>query len=548
MATNLSFNPELSTQASLGMTGDNSRDQIIASGLTGRQLVDLLASDRAVFAQKALAYFDGDQEQQMVNLLNDVNKGRHRWMEQGLIPRYRNLTKMIIEKSGMLFKDAAPTLDVFTDDESTPDPVQTAALAEEMSKLEWAEFFTNFDQIVRLLKTGVLLVQWNDEDEMLTLDILTRANCEVLLNPNTKKIDTLIYQTSTGDKINQYRVITVDQVIDLIEKENKSVMVSAIQDNPWGIVNAVPFYDTTIPRSGFWVEAPGDLIGINELYNLSLTDSEWSMSFTKRPTLMTNCIPAQDSVEELMVAQVGTSTLPRQVPVTSGSMIGPSKMLLLDSSSAQSPFVKYEAPVVDYKPMNDAVENWVSVFAADWSVRIHTAGEGHITSGFQLVVEEMTNMELRQQRQRMFENGFKRFFKVVKEIYGTVKPGLFSNDSNLFVCFSDPNLPVEAKEQEDMWTIRIQQGRATELDYFREVLGLSDEEANEKFLEIVLFNKKKALLTGTAQQDAAVLDDGSVDQQSGSGDPSTMSSELPNQANGTPNDSSAVTPLVNPSF
>jgi hypothetical protein len=57
-------------------------------------------------------------------------------------------------------------------------------------------------------------------------------------------------------------------------------------------------------------------------------------------------------------------------------------------------------------------------------------------------------------------------------------------------------LPVDTKIQEEVWDLRIAGLRGTEIDYFMTVNGLSREEAEEKFLEVIAFHKKKAELIG----------------------------------------------------
>jgi hypothetical protein len=97
-------------------------------------------------------------------------------------------------------------------------------------------------------------------------------------------------------------------------------------------------------------------------------------------------------------------------------MAGPGSAVVLDSMGVDSPFVRYENPDIDIKPLNEVVDSWIKSFAGDWSVRIEVAGQGRAQSGFQLIVEESDNLDLRKQRQRMFESGFKRLYRVLAAV------------------------------------------------------------------------------------------------------------------------------------
>ena len=485
-------------------------EQIIASGMTADQLVELLKNTKAKNAHKALSYFDGEQECQMEHLLSDPQKGRLKWREKGLIPRYRNITKAVVEKSGMLFNNTAPDLQVESNE--TVNEQATERLYHELDKIEWIEFFNNFDQLVRLLKTGVLLVQYNSEAKKLVLDILHRGNSEVILNPSTREVETLIYRTWQNEGVAGYRVVDSTQYVDLLEQKDGKIVITNQEPNPYGMVPVVPFYDTTTPRTGFWVEPAMDLISMNEMYNLHLTDSEYAISWAKIPTLFTNCKVQQDSLETFEVAQVGTSILPRQIPSTGQMMGGPGRIVQLDDNNTTSPFADYKSPSIDITPLDSVVEGWVRAFASDWSVRINAGGTGGATSGFQLVVEELPNLELRKQRQRMFENGFRRFYRVLANVINLSEPNTFQEDAEVCVEFTDPQLPIESKDQEEIWALRIAEGRATEIDYFIDVLGLNAQEAKDKYREVVEFNLSKPLIESELQQELGIINNPIVEE------------------------------------
>lgn len=478
----------------------NQTEPIIAMSLTARQWVALLDGDKPKAAQKAIHYFDGYQEKEMINFLNDGNRGRRDWQARGYIPRFRNVTKMVVEKSGRLFVGGLPQMDVFKANEQQSDEAMTVAYNEAISRVEFHEVFSEFDQLVRLLKTGLILVQYDTANEKITLDQMHRGNCAVMIDPATKDISALIYRFSDTDCTAQFRIITKDEMIDLMEVTGhgaqRDIVETGRAENIWGIVPAVQFYDTNIPRSGFWVDGGYDLIQLNEMVNIHITDTEWLVSFQKRPTLFTNATIGTNDYDNLEESTgYSTGGLPRQYAAGSSVTTGPDKVISVDTAGVDAPFVEYKAPVVDIKQMDDVVTSWINMYARDWSVNVRNDSTGLATSGFQLVVEGLDNRELRVQRQRMMTQGLKRFYRVLRVIINTAKgTEVFSEDSDLFVNFPEEDLPVDAKEQEDLWSLRIAEGRASTISYLMETLSVSREEATQMALQ---FKADMAMLSDT---------------------------------------------------
>lgn len=492
----------------------------IALGISANDWVKMLKGDQAKSTQRALDYLDGKQLRHVQHVLDDPSKGRKHWKKKGIIPRYRNITDMVVNRSAMLFKDALPVFSVYNGTSDTVNDRETKALAEEMWKVEFAEFLGNLDKVTRLVKTAVVLVQYDYEEQHLTFDILTRANCAVVVSPGKQEIQGLVYVVSSNTEMPVYRVMTKELIIDLVDINNNITVVDTAT-NPYGIVPACPFYDTSLPRSGFWIETDFDLVEINEAYNLALTDSEYSVSWQKIQTLFTNMRISSDrsqSVQTQMNPSLAGDTTPTAI------VGGPGSVVEMDSQGVDGPFIEYKGPSTDLTALNDVVDGWVKSIAYDWAVRVKTEGAGSASSGFQLIVEEMDNLELRKQRQRMFENGFKRLFRNIKSIYSFVQPGMFSADSQLQVKFSAPFLPVDVMQEENVWSTRIAENRATEIDYFMAVNGMTKEEAELKFIEIATFNARKATIARdlmSAEQQNTVDPDGEDDDQTDDGDTGT---------------------------
>lgn len=465
-------------------------EPVIAEGMTASQWVSLLQTPRAQWAAKSLNYLDGLQLEELQKLLDDPQRGRKKWKERGFIPRTRNLTKAIIEKSAQLFCDCAPELAVWRDKAEQMDTDLTQRFMDEMHKVDWVEFFNNVDQVTRLLKTSIVLVQWDNTEKTLVLDVLHRGNCEVVINPATRKISSLIQRFASESSCIYYRIWSPDKIIDLKVDDGKEPEIINTEDNTLGCVPAAVFYDTAPPRSGFWVEAPHDLVGMNEMVNLHITDSEWSAAFAKRPTPITNMtFKSQEETPEVMSTQPWNSALPR-LGTTPGDEIttGPDTIIQLNSRGVDGPFFKYEAPSVNFAELDQMVKGWIESYASDWSVQIRAAGAGTASSGFQLIVEELPNLELRKKRAKQFEAGFKRFFHIVSKVMNRAMGMEYLPETAcLYATFEEPNLPVNQKEAEEIWDKKIAGGRASIIDYLMVTEELTEEEAIARYEKIKMY-------------------------------------------------------------
>ena len=452
---------------------------------TVEKLIKCLGEPDAQFARKAINYYDGKQPAELVKALSEPTNFRKNWREKGLQPRTRNLTKAIVDKSGLLFNGPQPLLEVWTN--GTVNQNATQSFLDLMDSADWIEFFTNFDNQVRMLKTGLVLVQWDGENKKPIFDALHKGNCAVAIDPSTRQVTDLLVLTSDEDQ-DEYRHFTIDTITDLeYEPETKVIAIKSQFPNPYGVVPVASFHDTNTPRYGMWNCPPTDLVGLNEMYNLHLMDSEYSAAWSKVKTLFTNAdiSGSSNTTETYVDPQTG---IPRQVPSTPSVVGGPGRIVQIDSPPGQSPYVEYKGPDVSITPVDEMFSQWVKDFAADWSVRLQSSGDASASSGFQLIVEEMPNLELRKQRQKMFQTGFNRLYKIMSFVTAGINGVNLPADGTLYVIFQSPALPVDDKAQEEVWSRRIQEGRASRIDYFMETKGMTEEEATKKVAEIDAFN------------------------------------------------------------
>lgn len=451
------------------------------------KLIKALGEPDAMFARKAINYYDGKQPEELIKALSNPTNFRKNWREKGLQPRTRNITKAIVDKSGLLFSGNQPLLEVWTNGAVNQQASET--FLNLMDSADWIEFFANFDNQVRMLKTGLVLVQWDPINNKPIFDALHRGNCAIAVDPNTRMVtDLLMITGEDAEDLDDFRHFTAETITDYeYEEDTKQLSIKAQYPNPYGIIPVAPFHDTNTPRYGLWNTAPTDLIGLNEMYNLHIMDSEYSAAWSKVKTLFTNAdiSGSSNTTETYVDPQTG---IPRQVPASPSTVGGPGRIVTVDSPPGTSPYVEYKGPDVNLTPIEDIFSQWVKDFAGDWSVRLESSGDASATSGFQLIVEEMPNLELRRQRQKMFQAGFARLYKVMAFMTATIPGVNLPLDGILYVTFGIPSLPVDDKAQEEVWSRRISEGRASRIDYFMETKGLSKEEAIAKVAEIDSLN------------------------------------------------------------
>lgn len=450
-----------------------------------KSLNELFTSTEPRFAQKALDFYDGKQYEHVVEMLDEPNQGRASWREKGLRVIFRNITKKIINKSGLLYIKGAPTIEVWRNE--VVDDRQTAVLNEVLHAADFNEFMINFDSVVRLLKTAMVLVQYDLDSDSIILDVLHRGNSYVICDPITKKPNTLIYKTHEDEEnYSHYRIFTKEAVEDWKEAHTSGSEPIKVgeEENPYGMVPVSVFYDTNKPRTGFWIEAPKEMVMFNEILNMHMIDLEFAASWSVHQTLFTNCNIEGEEYGDVSFDQEYQQKLPR--PVSQKGLIGGlGKVVHLDTTGVESPFIEYKGPVVDMAGSHDLYKDWCRDYADDWSVTVKMDGDGNANvSGFSLVVQEKDNLELRQERQRMAEAGLQRLMHVIHHIWNFHHANVFTDDMEIFVDFTQPKLPFDKLEDEELWSKKIQEGRASIIDYLIEKEKLSREEAEERLAQI----------------------------------------------------------------
>ena len=156
--------------------------------------------------------------------------------------------------------------------------------------------------------------------------------------------------------------------------------------------------------------------------------------------------------------------------------------MTLDENGGQ-PKTEFIGPTTDLKALNEIANDLITSIGIDWGVKLQIT-ERRATSGYQLIVEELPGLLVREKRMAAFQGGFHKFYEITKQLF----PELI--DGELIVKFAEASLPIDTKSQDDLWQQMILGNRASLKDYFMEVKGLSEDEAYSKIEEVINLNKQ----------------------------------------------------------
>ncbi len=124
------------------------------------KFADLLSTKNAEKARTIVDYYDGKQDEYIVKQIADDYSGRASWKQRGIIPRSRNLLKMIINKSGLISNDKLPQFIINDQAGDIENEEETILLNSLLTKADIEDLIKNNDTIIRALSTTKLLVQY----------------------------------------------------------------------------------------------------------------------------------------------------------------------------------------------------------------------------------------------------------------------------------------------------------------------------------------------------------------------------------------------------
>lgn len=474
----------------------------------------------AADCSKLWDYYEGEQLPWVKATLDGSGPGgygkRRDWTGRGFIPRFRNITKAIVDKSAKAFNNP-PTIDTYNAlGEVTPNPILDQILTDS----DWLSFWQSAAAMVRLQKTVVIYCQkyipfeaktengiykYNPmRGESLKMMVTHHGNSEVIVDPTGKYILEYAYLVDLDRDLmpedctdehspQQYMVVTPDSIETWMNYNDKDVLVDTVV-NPEGFVPAFLVHDTNKPVYDIWNHPGTDLGSLNELINLHLTDTEFAVAWQKQPTLFTNgTISPNTNAVPMVPTVLPGHTNPGQMyqdiqylqnnGVANVGGLGSIVQITADDNN-RDPMIKYEGTNTRLEELNTVMHTIAEDVAHDWSVNVRMAGTGSANSGFQLVVEEMDGLDLMNKQNQFWQSAFKTFYRILQLIYPELPEG------TLFIEFPPATLPVNVQEQEAIWDMKIASGRASIVDYLMATQELTQDQAIAKAQEIMEFNQK----------------------------------------------------------
>jgi hypothetical protein len=97
----------------------------------------------------------------------------------------------------------------------------------------------------------------------------------------------------------------------------------------------------------------------------------------------------------------------------------------------------------------------------------------------------------------MAEITIERMLRLTIFIYNAHFPNSFSQDAEIDIEFTPPALPYDEIANEQKWSVMLAEQRATPVDYYQEVWGMTKEEAVQKDLDVKAYYAGIALTPET---------------------------------------------------
>lgn len=475
-------------------------------------------------------YYEGEQVK-YVKLMLDGSFGdgygkRRDWKARGIIPRMRNLTKAIVDKSAMAFNQP-PKFETYYGTTLIENPTFDAI----MTNADWLPFWQTVAAMTRLLKSVVVYNQKYIPVETVTTNqvykynpfngeslkqmVTHHGNSEVVMDGSGRYIieyaylcdldqenedyaDNMIGANKQPPK--QYMVVTPSAIETWIWFDDEDIHIKT-EVNPEGFVPAFFVHDSSKPMYDVWNTPGVDLGHANEIVNLHITDTEFAVAWQKNQTLFTNgTFSMPDSPATMVPAAMPGHTAPGAIydqinnfqnngqPQAGG--LG-SVIQVVSDDNSRDPFIKFDGPKSDLDKLHETVSEIIEDIANDWAVNVRITGRGTANSGFQLVVEEMDGLNLRARQIQYYQMAFHTMYDMLMKMYPELPMG------QLIVNFPAPQLPVNEAERDANWVSKLNTGRGSVVDYFMEMENLTEEEAYERALKVKQYNTEFGVQVNT---------------------------------------------------
>jgi hypothetical protein len=492
----------------------------------------------AIEANRLEDYYLGKQNQYVEEMLGEY---RDDWKARGFIVESRNITAAIIDRSAPII-NKPPVLSVvpYGENKGKPD----AKFNQIMQAANWQAKFQNIDKFSRLMGSLVVVQQKYvpegrmtvdgsykfdpSQGDALKIDFMHKGNSVVKMDKLGMTIVELAFLTSDWSNCNKwtYRYINADVIADYEVDGDEETCTSA-DVNPDGIVPASPWYDTREPIRGIWHNIPEDLLNMQNKVNLFNVDLTRAIAYQQQKTFFTDSDivdngnrtagrplmghPGIDGEEGKSQGQVYKAASQAWTRLTAGKKsiggLGSMVRLKKDSNTNTAPLVKFDGPDTDVMALYNVTALQVRDVAADWGVTVKAMESQKANSGFQVIVQESDNLQLREVRAQSAQAGFRRFYEVTKVLYPELQEGTLTAE------FAPPSLPVDPVANQQRWTYLQANNFATPIDYWMQEEGMTFEDAMAKLDQVLAIKKK--INDAVGPTDSIVLPENKNPQQKG---------------------------------
>jgi len=425
--------------------------------------LDNLCACETVSAQKAVDYLDGYYTPYLETLLTNTagyGGGIKDWKKRGVMLLWENFLGMIIEMSAKSYQ-SQPVRTVMNVDGSLNEDA-TLKYNELLKKSNFRPAVEDLDQLSRLLKVAVMVPQYIAETDELLFSVVSRNNCDVDFDVKTGMTKSLMYSAGAVSKAGHklYTYWDSEFVMDLervSENGRSELKIVGKERNTYKIVPSAPLYDIRKPRYHFWSKPAWEqLTYLNDGVNMYHIETKFNSRYGALGALFTN------------------------LNIPEGTVIGGDAIISVETQPEETPFVEYRSPQVEVAKFMDWLDSYKEAVADQWGVNLKVAGSGSADSGFKLVVEEASSLELRKKRINAARDFERQNYKVIagmSEIHGWGLP----IDGELVADFDEPSLPVDQAQTWTEWKEKIALNLATPEDFWRwENPDITEEELKLK--------------------------------------------------------------------
>lgn len=406
----------------------------------------LLSDVDAQNANKLIDYKNFDIHKHLEDLLNEETP-KQRTM--GIIPRYGNLVNEFIKDTPSI------TSEVFTINCSDK-------MKDYLNRSQFMSFLQELESYLKIMNSVIVVVQYNQNEDNFNFDIIHRGN--MMYVEDESGITELAYKVGEWndrieDKIySMQRVQTKDVVYEVLEEDRAVQVVNEYQNN----YNQIPiqmFYYTSIPYRNKFTKPHTDLLSIADTYNLHLTYISFTSKQNKFATLFTNGKLPEDYI------------------------VSPNSVVEIEQYD-KDVYLEFKSPGVDLKTEYELLNGFVDRF---YERSFITTSTSNIRSGIQLYLYDK---RMKKSMNNIIEVFKKCTINLLNEIVRQISifKGQTETIDNVDIKIHDF---IDPESYEKVQTERIENGRASIVDYLMESHNLTEVEATKKYNEII--NMKRGI-------------------------------------------------------